>query len=467
MPRVYTKSLDIRMCFVKLLVTGVVLLAIASPHAQPQSITAEQPATDSHSTALPLLSTSVTSDRKQAYVSEQVLISVDVLVPDSAFNLRQEKLTVSGADVYTLFKTSSNTVHKDQPYQRVSTSYALFFKRPGTYRVPSLKISAMLPVSAGGAGATNNPRISSSSKPLALAINAAPATATNWLAALDVTAQSQWQFEGKNRSFVAGQPVTRRFDVQISGQFPTAIPTPGYSVPDGIRLYISPPQTEKHHDKSGVRGTLTQVITVIPNSAGVYQIPSLKIDWWDIAHQRWKQTKIAAETINVQPSPFARSGHSLLNWKFLLLMAVTTTVVSALGSGFYFRRKRTGASFQATPPNEQQAWFTVKNALRNKNPHKVRSTVVKWYSAINKTNTTFRIEQIGEGDAELQEIFKQLDASIYSNSGNKKIDYRALRARLRSLRRQLKLKTGTNQSRNKNESTGLLDLYPVRGKYSN
>ena len=271
----------------KLLLLSIVLLSIVSAVALQRSTAADQNPTDRNATGkvtgmvLPQLVISTSTDRSHAYINEQVLITVDVLVPESAFNVRQEKLTVPGADVFTLSKTVSNTVHNDQPYQRISSRYALFFKLAGDQRVPSIKTSATLPVSAGGAGATSNPRISAASNPLTIDINPAPIAAANWLAAMSITAQSQWQFDGKNKSFVAGEPATRRYEVQISGQFPTAIPELNYSVPDGLRLYIDPPHIQKYNDKSGLGGTLTQITTIIPNQAGVYQIPSLQIDWWD------------------------------------------------------------------------------------------------------------------------------------------------------------------------------------------
>ena len=242
----------------KLLLLSIVLLSIVSAAALQRSTAADQNPTDRNATGsttgnttgieLPQLVISTSTDRSHAYINEQVLITVDVLVPESAFNVRQEKLTVPGADVFTLSKTVSNTVHNDQPYQRISSRYALFFKLAGHQRVPSINTSATLPVSAGGADATSNPRISAASNPLTIDINPAPVAAASWLAAMDITAQSQWQFDGKNKSFVAGEPATRRYEVQISGQFPTAIPELNYSVPDGLRLYIDPPHIQKYND---------------------------------------------------------------------------------------------------------------------------------------------------------------------------------------------------------------------------
>ena len=107
----------------------------------------------------------------------------------------------------------------------------------------------------------------------------------------------------------------------------------------------------------------------------------------------------------------------------------------------------------------------MKKALRAGNPHETRSAVVTWYSTINNANTTVTIEQIGASDTELRILLNRLDALIYRNSYENGIDYRALKARLTSLRKQLKQKARNDRSgeRPQDESAGLIDLYPVRG----
>ena len=101
---------------------------------------------------------------------------------------------------------------------------------------------------------------------------------------------------------------------------------------------------------------------------------------------------------------------------------------------------------------------------RARNPRKTRSAVVAWYSTINNANTTVTIEQIGASDTELRILLNRLDALIYINSYENKMDYRALKARLINLRKQLKQKGRNDRSgkRPRNESAGLIDLYPVR-----
>ena len=210
---------------------------------------------------------------------------------------------------------------------------------------------------------------------------------------------------------------------------------------------------------------MTQITTIIPNQAGVYQIPSLQIDWWDSARQQWKQTSIAADSINVKPSTLADSKLQFSSWKMATLLVIATALATVSGGILLYRRRRTRTYLRAaTRLTENQAWSSVKKALRAGNPHKTRSAVVTWYSTINNANTTVTIEQIGASDTELRMLLNRLDALIYRNSYENKMDYRALKTRLTSLRKQLKQKAQNDRSgeRPQDEPTGLIDLYPVR-----
>jgi len=428
-----------------------------------------------------LLSATVSVDRNTVYVSEQLLVTVNVLGPVSAFNLREEKLIVSQADVYVLQKKKSEIIRNGSPYRLVSTSYALFFRNPGLHAIPSLTMTATLPVSAGGEGATTNPKISTSSQQLDITVNPEPIVSTGWLPARDVTAQSQWQFDGNPSEFIEGQPANKRYEIQITGQFPTAIPVLNYSVPDGVRLYVNQPSVEKHSDKSGIRGTLIQVITIIPERTGKHQLPSLAIDWWDIDNHQWQQTTIPAETINVSASPHVTAEVKSSYYRVILALAFATCIVCLACAFFYRKFRLTNASFQnyfqqgnsRSRGSEKQAWAKLKKALNARDPHRVRSAVVDWHSIINESDTFCRLDQISTHNKELRNAFNRLDASIYSHPGTTNyglagdvttVNYRALKAKLAQWRKKIKQSGAT--SRQHNGSDDRIDLYPVRKEQS-
>ena len=471
----------------KLLPALIILLVVSHSHAQQAqpSTAREASLADSNSAAsLPRLNITASVDRVEAFVTEQILLNVEVLAPSSAFNVRQQKLELAKADVYSLEKTTTVTAYNESTYQRITTRYALFFKQPGNYMLPSLSVGATLPVSAGGQTSKTNPKLSTRSEELMLTIKPAPVSATSWLAATSVTATSLWNVDSGSGEFMAGQPASKRYVVKLSGQLPTAIPLLDIAMPEGIRLYTAPPITQKHHDKSGVRGTLTQVINVIPDGAGEYKMPALIINWWDTENQQWKQTTLPTETIRVNPTAVTNTPPNT-GRKILLLLLVVSGIIATSCAVAFRRRSALINHYEGTPlhrflkpldvntggvkTSEKRAWSTLKKALRSRNSSQVRSATIRWHAAISDSTDIPRLDQIGRNGTELQNRLARLDESIYGHSDNAAVDYSALKTGLTILRRQLRQKTLLTRKieRSLDKATEMKSLYPNRDSTSN
>jgi len=247
-----------------------------------------------------------TVDRTQAYVGEQILVTREVLAPSVAFNLRQQKFVVDGADVYALKKFTDSTYKNNTPYEREQTIYAVFFKKPGIYEIPSTTYTATLPMSNAGPGAKNNPKITTKILKQSISVNAAPVPGNRWLAATALSASAEWRFEDSDSPFVEGQPIARLYKFSIAGQLPSAIPKIELSPVEGIRFYANTAQAESSDDRTGVRGQLTQIINMIPGDSGVFDIPRLSVNWWDINKQQWNTATVPADSIEVRPSPVSK-----------------------------------------------------------------------------------------------------------------------------------------------------------------
>jgi len=404
-------------------------------------------------------------DHSEAYVNEQILLSVNVMVPTTAFNVRQEKLTTDKADVFVLYKDVTETVRDNLPYQLIKTNYAIFFKAPGDHSIPSLRITATLPVSAGGANAKSNPKIGANSMQIDIKVKPAPVAAREWLPARNVTAESSWQLEGDGSAFIAGQPVARVYEITVSGQYPTAIPSLNYKMPDGIRVYSNPPVSERKNDKSGAAGTLTQLVNLIPGSAGSYHLPALDLKWWDIETLQWKNTTIPGETIEIQPSPVKEKADVNSHYRLLaLLLAATTGILSILCVHLFYRlRSRPTDTPALSVHSEKKPWALVTKALNNGESQKARRHIVEWHSIINESTAKSRLEEIGTHDDELNDLLRQLDASVYSQSGCEKVNHKALKVKLSILRKTLKRSSRKlDRKKHSRSKQALTDLYPLR-----
>jgi hypothetical protein len=437
--------------------------------------------------ALPQLFASMTVDRSEIYIGEQLNVTMEVLSPASAFNIRKQKLQIASADIHTLEKHTVDTSRDSIPYRLETIRHAIYFKEPGLYTIPALKVTATLPVSAGGTNADSNPKISVQSTEQLITVNQAPVTANQWLPASKLTIDANWTSAGEALQFVAGQPVSRQYVFNVTGQFPTAIPAVNFTFPSGIRHYQNPPQFEKHSDKSGVRGSLIQVVNLIPEQAGEYTLPSLAVNWWDTTNRRWQTATVAEESISVHPGQYGRSdGSHTLYYTLIGLLAALSVALSGL-CFYLWQRLRQTLSTPVPVTTEKQAWKALDQALKSTSNVKtkrdltlreameVRRALTAWHAAVNPSAPTNRIDQMATNDAAISTNLQRLEASLFRHtddnqcgqphdltddqSSDRQPDFKQLRKQLKSYRRSLILTTHTQTA---TDSSRQMSLYPSR-----
>ncbi len=414
-------------------------------------------------TTIPQLYTSMSLNRTDIYVSEQLSVTVELLSPASAFNIRTQKLAITGADIFILGKQTVDTTRDAVPYRLETTSYAIYFKEPGQYIIPSLQTTATLPVSAGGANANSNPKLIIQSALRTVTVNKAPVAALEWLPASELAISAHWQTEGKAPKFIAGIPVTRNYTFKVQGQFPTAIPEPEFTFPEGIRHYLNPPLFEKLSDKSGVRGSLVQVVNLIPDQAGEYMLPSLTVKWWDINQQSWKSATVPEESIAVLPAQAdSNSIHHQTHYKTYAILLAILSVALACCCLLLWQLLRRATRSPAPPINtEKQKWKALDKALKAENALEVRQALTAWYTAIRQSPLRYRIDQLAGNDQDMHASLQQLEASIFSYQGNRDINFDQLTRQLRQQRRSLLQQNRKKSARNTKSRDALhIKLYP-------
>ena len=123
MPSLFNRCLCLAYSIAGLIV--VAALPVVCVHAQQQSPVPSnnQPTPVNSSADRHQFSAKTSVDINSAYVGEQVLVTVEVLAPTSAFNVRQQKMKLPGADIYVLQKKTVD----DGKYRSVSTRYAVSY----------------------------------------------------------------------------------------------------------------------------------------------------------------------------------------------------------------------------------------------------------------------------------------------------------------------------------------------------
>lgn len=268
------------------------------------------------------VSMTATFDQKRPYVQSSVVMTLRLLV---GVPLSQASLDMpASADV--LVKqlgedTQTNEVISGRSYQVIERKYLLTPQRSGSISLkgPTLDaqmqdanapdINAFFGNAFGGAmplgrlmGATRPLRLSASNIELNVQPRPAAATGADWLPAQEVTLEESWR--PANTSVHVGEPLTRHLRLSALGLTGTQLPDLSrlMTLPDGIKPYPDQVKTDDSLRSGTIQGSRDQDIALIASQPGKYELPALKVAWWDTTANVQREATLPARSLDVLPA---------------------------------------------------------------------------------------------------------------------------------------------------------------------
>lgn len=232
-------------------------------------------------------------DEPQPYVQSALLLTVRL---HTDLPLQQASLDFSGSTdvlVQQIGKDQQSRELRDgHTFNVVTRQYLLQPQRSGTLTLDGPTLSAEFADSSGGPfgndpffsgmlGRTKPIRLHG--KPIELDVRARPAAATgsDWLPARSLTLEHA--LSPDPTSLHAGDPLTLHLHLRAAGLSGTQLPdlASKLRLPDGIKAYPDQARLDSSVDADGIVGTRDQDIALIASQPGRYQVPELRVPWWD------------------------------------------------------------------------------------------------------------------------------------------------------------------------------------------
>jgi hypothetical protein len=250
---------------------------------------------------------------------------------------------------------------------------------------------------------------------------------------------------------------------------------------DGLKYYPDQPTIEDLEVPTGLSGARSDSAAIVPTRDGTWELPELRIPWWDTEARTLRVATLPARTLNVSagagvtntsipveipagitPTPMSKgitivrqdnrfwqgiAAFSAMGW----LLTLAYLILSRRGSNL---------AALATPmqhkdsSSEKAAYKKLIAACSTSGAIHVRSALVAWASALldDKSITTLEAIQRHFCDDELDRELHALDAALYSETGD---DWngQALATTVKRLR-------GKHRQAGANDSD-TLELYPA------
>lgn len=379
------------------------------------------------------------TDEKQTYVQGQIIYTEKLYFAVALDNSDISEVQVADAVVQALGETKQyRTQLNGRAYNVFERRFAIFPQTSGELVIPGPRYSGEI---SNGPWRAGRP-IRISHPPIKLNVLPKPSHYTGdlWLPATQLTLNYDWSVDPL--TMVSGEPATLTITISALGLSGAQLPDISLAPVANLKYYPDQAATDEENSSDGIVGVRTQKIAIVATQPGEYQIPALRIDWWNIKTQQQAQAVITAQPLRVVANATApQSQPPSLNIPIPTTMQATQTSPTTSGfswwpwltllmtllwlSTLYLWWKkpsgqRTSVNVQDEPTEVKSAKLRdIKKACRNNDPKQARHAVLSWAN----TQLPEPVGGLGEfmmvvNDDAVRKALRELDYTLYSAAGN-------------------------------------------------
>lgn len=254
-----------------------------------------------------------TVDTQSPWVQSQVVMTLRVF---QAIDIVDGGLDVpSGNDlvVERIGEDSRSTMERDgRQYSVTERRFALFPQKSGEIVLEPITLSVSVPAdrSAVRSFFSATRKITRRTDPIILDVQPRPDSgAAWWLPARAVELESQWVGDIANAT--VDQPLTRRIVMRANGVADSQLPEINIPAIDGVSVYAEQPERAMRADNSGLVAEQVIQWALIPQRAGVLEVPAVTVDWFNTASGQFETASLPAQSIDVSAGSVNGSTASL------------------------------------------------------------------------------------------------------------------------------------------------------------
>lgn len=400
-------------------------LSLGANMTRPLSVQVQEASPDERSFGTSPLFIEVLTDRDEAYVQQQILLTVKLhhtvpLYNDGVLT----PLQIEYAQVETL--GSPLTYEKEIDGLRhgvIEQRYAIYPLRDGHLRIPPLTFGATR-VDNGQPGTAFSPNerwLQQTSSAKTLRIKPIPPqypADQPWLPARSVHLDETWSPEAE--PVVIQDAITQTVILSADGLPANQLPELVIPVPSNWRRYEDAPQTRDNPLETGIQSQRTQRLAWVPERPGQYRLPSSAVVWWNTVTDRIERTAlpertweiIAAKDQNLFAEPaseLSTPSSPLWPWQLATVVMGLTTLV---GFALYGRtRAASSSSRHHGQPDRQACLRTLRHACQHNDAQAARQALDSWARLQTETLADLAAQCIP-----LSQALDELNGSLYSET---------------------------------------------------
>ena len=245
-----------------------------------------------------------------AYIQAQITISVKLFIK-SQLRLSEASLEEPSLGHATIIKLGDDRryqSHKNNAtYQVIERKYAIIAEEGHEVTIPPLLFQA-ISTSGGSRHLLADPffdrfsgrgqRLRIRSQELKIALTQIPDDFKGkvWLPARQVSIMEN--LDGK-KELKVGEPLTRTIQIEALGLTAEQLPSINPKTPDGAKIYLDQAEHKTKIDGDLLHAVKRQAMAFIPSREGLFTLPEITIDWWDVVNNIQQRAVLPAREIKV------------------------------------------------------------------------------------------------------------------------------------------------------------------------
>lgn len=387
-------------------------------------------------------------DRNSVYVQGQVILTLRL---QQAVNLDDRSITdlqLEKAFVRPLEQQSYQRTINGQPWLVHEVRYAIFPEQSGTLSIPAQTFSARESVprrslfDLGG----NGRQVRRSTEAITVEVLPRPSSYpdTTWLPASELTVEESWSTAPEQLR--VGESATRTITIRGAGLQGAQLPPVLFPATQGLKYYPDQPVVNDSEAAAGLVGTRIDSVAVVPTQAGSWQVPELRIPWWDTDTNELRYAVLPGRQLEVavaepgvatagttplpQPATPADTPQPSINltpvpsgdvrmWQ-IISIANGIGWLATLAYLLWWRRRevRPKASGKVADQKEKQALDALLAACANNNAAQARQALIAWTARLVPQAQPVSLAQAGAAlsDAAMDAELDTLNSALYSNA---------------------------------------------------
>lgn len=218
--------------------------------------------------------------------------------------------------------------------------------------------------------------------------------------------------------FTTGNALKRRITFRASDMPGMAFPQIHLPETEGLRIYRNRAEVQDKITRGSLTGERIDSLTYVCQEAGNYQLPAVKVTWWDLNQQELKTITLPAVTFEVKAASQqtdadqAQNTQTSVSWKWITTCGILLLIIGGLIYWFKDALFHKWKLWQQNRKESEAAYF--QRITPTLTPPEMLFAIQQWLTKVPSNTNGQSLEDFAKShnSPSLQQEFRSLQAAI-------------------------------------------------------